>query len=197
MMRRSSLFALVGLVSGLLLVSGCAATMKEQPKYEPLAYSEFYPDGASARYAPANTVARGVAANADPALATGAVNGTPVPDFPFPLTVDDLKRGEGLFNDTCAPCHGRTGAGDGIVVQRGFTKPPSLTAPNIVALSPGQVFGVITNGFGAMPPYGQILQPTDRWRVTGYVRALQASQSGTLNDVPPEMQNQIKPAGGQ
>jgi hypothetical protein len=66
-----------------------------------------------------------------------------------------------------------------------------------VALSPGQVFGFITNGFGAMPPYGQILQPPDRWRVVGYVRALQASQNGALNDVPPEMQNQIKPAGGQ
>ena len=48
-----------------------------------------------------------------------------------------------------------------------------------------------------MPPYGPIVQPTDRWRVVGYLRALQLSQTGRLEDVPPELQNQIKPAGGQ
>jgi mono/diheme cytochrome c family protein len=194
MRRNSSLLVLLSLAA---LLSGCAMTMKEQPKYEPLAYSDFYKDGKSALYPPANTVARDVVGNTDAAFATGQLNGTPVPDFPFQLTVDDLKRGQGLFNDTCAPCHGRTGAGNGIIVQRGFTKPPALNAPNIVALPPGQLYGVITNGFGVMPPYGPILQPTDRWRVVGYVRALQLSQSGTLQDVPPDLQNQIKPAGGQ
>lgn len=189
--------SLLALLVGALLLGGCAMTMKEQPKYEPLAYSEFYPDGASARHPPANTIARGIAANEDSVLVTGQVNGTPVPDFPFPLTVDDLRRGQGLFNDVCAPCHGRTGAGDGMVVQRGYTKPPSLTAPNIVALSPGQVYGFITNGFGTMPPYGPQLQPTDRWRVVGYVAALQLSQTGKLDDVPPEFRDQIQPAGGQ
>ncbi|MGE5602546.1 MAG: c-type cytochrome [Nitrososphaerales archaeon] len=194
MMPKSRLLALLGLV---FLLSGCAMTMKTQPKYEPLAYSEFYPDGSSARHAPANTIARGVTMNTDPVLATGQLNGTPVPDFPFQLTADDLRRGQGLFDDTCAPCHGRTGAGDGVVVQRGFTKPPSLTAPNIVAMPAGQLYGFITNGFGVMPPYGPILQPTDRWRVVGYLRALQLSQNGTLEDVPPDKQNQIQPAGGQ
>ncbi len=128
---------------------------------------------------------------------TGQLNGTPAPDFPFQLTVEDLRRGQGLFNDTCAPCHGRTGAGDGIVVQRGFTKPPSLTAPNIAALPAGQIFAFITNGFGTMPPYGPILQPDDRWRVVGYVRALQLSQAGQLDDVPPELRNSIQPAATQ
>ena len=189
---------LLVLISAAILLAGCAMTMKEQPKYLPLAPSDFYPDQRSAQYAPADTVARGVAGNTNPVLVTGQLNGTPVPDFPFPLTLDDLKRGEGLFNDTCAPCHDRTGSGNGVIVQRGFPKPPfALTAPNIVQMPAGQIFGVITNGFGAMPSYGQILQPTDRWRVVGYVRALQLSQTGTLQDVPPEQRNQIKPAGGQ
>ena len=190
-------FRLVALVALALVLSGCAMTMKVQPKLEPLAYSEFYPDGRSARYPPANTVARGLTENQNPVLVTGLLNGTPVPDFPFPLTIDDLRRGQGLFDDVCAPCHGRTGAGDGVVVQRGYTKPPSLTAPNIAAMPPGQLFGSITNGFGAMPPYGPILLPPDRWRVIGYLHALQLSQNGRIEDVPPELRNQIKPAGGQ
>lgn len=179
------------------LLGGCATLMKEQPKYEPLAYSEFYPDAKSALYPPANTVARGVAESANSVLVTGAVNGTPVPDFPFAMTADDLRRGQGLFNDVCAQCHGRTGAGDGVIVQRGFTKPPSLTAPNVVALPAGQIYGFITNGFGAMPPYGPILQPPDRWRVVAYLRALQLSQNGKIEDVPPDMRDKIQPAGGQ
>jgi mono/diheme cytochrome c family protein len=194
-MKRNS--RLLIFLAAALLLGGCAMTMKEQPKYEPLAYSEFYPDGKSALYAPANTVARGIAGNTDPAFTTGQLNGTPAPDFPFQLTADDLRRGEGLFNDTCAPCHDRTGSGNGVVVQRGYPKPPSLTAPNIAAMPAGQLYGVITNGFGAMPSYGHILQPTDRWRVVGYLRALQLSQSGKIEDVPPDQRNQIKPAGGQ
>lgn len=180
-----------------LLAAGCAMTMKAQPKYEPLALSDFYPDGRSARNPPENTIARGITENINPVLATGLLNGTPVPDFPFPLTEDDLRRGEGLFDDVCAPCHGRTAEGNGVVVQRGFITPPSLTAPNIAAMPAGQLFGFVTNGFGAMPSYGEILQPTDRWRVVGYLRALQLSQSGTIDDVPPDQRNQIQPAGGQ
>ena len=125
------------------------------------------------------------------------MNGTPVPDFPFLMTTEDLRRGQSIFNDVCAPCHGRTGAGDGVVVRRGFTTPPNLSAPNIVAMPPGQLYDFSRNGFGAMPPYGPIVQPTDLWRVIGYLRALQLSQTGSIEDVPPELREQIRPAGGQ
>jgi mono/diheme cytochrome c family protein len=184
------------LVIGLLL-GGCAMSMKEQPKYGPLDLSEFYADGRSSRDAPANTVARGLAGNEDAVFVTGKLNGTPVAEFPFQLSVEDLRRGQSLFDDVCAPCHGRTGAGDGIIVQRGFTTPPPLWAPNLVEMPPGQLYDFTKNGFGAMPPYGPILQPADLWRVVGYVRVLQASQTGRLEDVPAELRDQIGPAGGQ
>jgi mono/diheme cytochrome c family protein len=178
----------------LLLAAGCASTMKVQPKYGPLAYSEFYSDHAASRNPPANTVPRDITAS-DPALLTGMVNGQPVADFPFPLTRADLQRGQTLFNGICAPCHGRTGMGNGVVVQRGFSAPPTFHDDRLRNAPPGHYFDVITNGFGAMPSYGQILQVPDRWRVIGYIRALQLSQNAKLSDVPPDMQNQIK-AGG-
>ena len=40
--------------------------------------------------------------------------------FPFAITRADLDRGEERFNIYCSPCHGRTGEGNGMVVQRGY-----------------------------------------------------------------------------
>lgn len=195
MTRQAKLVALLALA---LVLGGCAQGMKEQPKLEPLAFSEFYADGSSARHPPANTVARGVAQNVDPVFMTGKnADGTHVAEFPFSLTEADLRRGQTIFDDVCATCHDRTGGGNGVIVQRGYVRPPALSAPNIVAMPVGQLFDYTHNGFGAMPAYGPIVQPTDLWRVIGYVRVLQLSQTGSLEDVPADMQNQIQPAGGQ
>ncbi len=194
MMFRAKLLALAGV---LLLLAGCSTTMKVQPKYPPLAYSEFYADHQSARQPPANTVARDVTIGQDQVLLTGKVNGQPVTEFPFRLTADDLRRGQSLFDGICAPCHGLAGMGDGVVVDRGFTRPPSLHSDTIRNMPPGQLFDVVTNGFGAMPPYGPILQAPDRWRVIGFIRALELSQNATLNDVPPDQRGQINPPVGR
>lgn len=188
-------FALLVLGFCLLAAAGCAATMKVQPKYLPLSYSDFYPDHQASRNPAANTVARGMVFT-DTALMTGMVNGQPVNEFPFPLTRADLQRGQTLFNGICAPCHDRAGTGNGVVVQRGFTKPPTFHADRLRNAPPGHFFDVITNGFGAMPTYGPILQVPDRWRIIGYIRALELSQNATTNDVPPDMRSQIQ-SGGQ
>jgi mono/diheme cytochrome c family protein len=45
---------------------------------------------------------------------------------------------------------------------------------------------VMTNGFGAMPAYRTMIPPSDRWAIVAYIRALQTSQSATIDDVPPE-----------
>jgi mono/diheme cytochrome c family protein len=194
-MARSPLMRLGALALCLLLVAGCAATMKVQPKYLPYTPSEFYPDNLSARPSVPNTVARGVS-NQDTLLVTGMVNGQPSTDYPFRLTAGDLRRGQALFNGICAPCHGRTGEGNGVVVQRGFSQPPNFNTDRLRTAPPGHFFDVITNGLGAMPPYGPIVQAPDRWRITGYIRALQLSQDARVSDVPADTQNQIK-SGGQ
>jgi mono/diheme cytochrome c family protein len=194
--RGISLLARLGILTlCLVVVSGCATTMKVQPKYLPLAPSEFYPDNQSARSAPANTVARGLVGQ-DQLLTTGMQNGQPATQFPFPLTAGDLQRGQQLFNGICAPCHDRAGTGNGVVVQRGFSQPPAFHSDRLRSAPPGHFFDVITNGFGAMPAYGPIVQAPDRWRIIGYIRALQLSQDAKSSDVPADMQNQIQ-SGGQ
>ena len=124
-------------------------------------------------------------------LLTGMVNGQPADVFPFPLTAADLQRGQALFNGICAPCHDRAGTGDGVVVERGFTPPPTFHSDRLRSAPAGHFFDVITNGFGAMPAYGPIIQVPDRWRIMGYIRALQLSQDATLEDVPPNLRDQL------
>jgi len=84
----------------------------------------------------------------------------------------------------CAPCHARTGQGDGMVVRRGYKQPPSMHDPRLRAQPVGYFYDVMTRGFGQMPDYAAQLAPRDRWAVAAYLRALQLSQQGTVDDVP-------------
>jgi mono/diheme cytochrome c family protein len=193
--RRGARLAVWLAVTGfLLLAAGCAATMKQQPKYLPLEFTEFYPDNQSARVPPTATIARGLVIS-DTLLTTGKVNGQPVNEFPFQMSKEDLQRGQSLFNGICAECHDRVGTGQGVVVQRGFSAPLTYHSDQVRNMPVGQMFDIVTNGFGAMPAYGPILQVPDRWRVIAYIRVLQLSQNAKLSDVPPDMQGNIKPGG--
>jgi hypothetical protein len=71
-----------------------------------------------------------------------------------------------------------------MVVRRGFKRPPSFHSERLRGVAAGQVFDVITNGFGAMPRYSVQIEPQDRWAIVAYVRVLQLSQNATLDDVP-------------
>lgn len=118
----------------------------------------------------------------------------------FPMAIDAaaIERGQERFNVYCAMCHGMTGEGDGMIVRRGFRKPPSfhedrLQEPNSSA---SHLFDVITNGWGAMPSYAEMIPAEDRWKIIAYVRALQLSRKGKVDDVPAAERGKLQ-AGGQ
>jgi cytochrome c553 len=108
------------------------------------------------------------------------------PGIPFEVTLDVLERGRERFDIFCAQCHGRTGQGNGMIVQRGMKVPPSFHEPRLKAMPEGYYFDVITNGFGVMYPYATRIEPRDRWAITAYVRALQLSEDGRIEDVRAE-----------
>ncbi len=157
--------------------------MHDQPKYIPLRESEFFGDARSARPLVQGVVARGQL-HADALLYTGKVNGADTTEFPFPIDANVLARGRERFNVYCSPCHGRTGLGNGMVVQRGFRRPPSFHDQRLRDAAVGHFFDVITNGFGAMPDYAAQVRVTDRWAIAAYIRALQLSEHASLADVP-------------
>jgi hypothetical protein len=136
-----------------------------------------------------------VAGNVPGAGQTGTPGG--VNEFPFAITAKELDRGEERFNIYCAMCHGQTGYGDGMIVRRGFRRPPSLHDDRLRNESLGHFFDVITNGWGAMPDYSQEIPPRDRWAIIAYIRALQLSQNTPAAEVTEEQRRQQRtPAPG-
>jgi mono/diheme cytochrome c family protein len=157
--------------------------MANQPRYDPLEASDFCADGMSARPRIEGTVARGEL-SADPFFDTGKVNGAVTDGFPIPITIEVINRGHERYDIYCSECHSRTGDGNGMIPARGYRRPPSFHTETLRTATTGHIFDVMTNGFGAMPPYGKMIPPRDRWAIVAYIRALQLSQHATVADVP-------------
>ena len=173
------------------MCAGCRQDMHDQPKYTAYKPSAFFADQRSARPTIEGTIARGHL-NEDELLYTGRVGGQPATVFPF--TVDDavMQRGRERYDIFCTPCHGLTGDGDGMVVQRGYRRPPSFHVDRLRQAPPGHVYDVITNGFGAMPDYAAQIAVRDRWAIAAYMRALQLSQNATAAELSSDAQGRLK-----
>ncbi len=189
-LRRS--LALASLLGALGCNNEWIDPMKNQPKYLPYAESSFYADGRSMRPPPEGVVSREMAYN-DPLLRGGDPDAG-VFIARIPLTVDYalLDRGRNRFNISCAPCHGTAGDGDSMVGQRMLLRPPpSLLTNDIRVLPDGKIEEVARVGYGLMPGYEGQLTSRDRWAVTAYVRALQASHNAPLDAAPPEERQRL------
>ena len=167
----------------MLCLAGCRRDMQDQPKYKDLRGSAFFNDRRSARPKVPDTVARGFL-HANEVFSTGKKNGQPIAELPMPLTRELLDRGRERYAIFCSPCHGLTGDGLGVVVQRGFRQPPSMNIDRLREAPIGYFFDVQTIGFGAMPDYAGAIPAADRWAIAAFVRALQLSQRTTVADVP-------------
>lgn len=195
---RRSVVCLLGACA--LVLGGCSEQdMVIQPKYLPLQKSDFFENGQSSRPIEPGTIARGQLI-LNTAFETGTTDGKSLADF-IPIQGFDpkeklgvaesrearrtaLERGRERYNIFCSPCHARTGDGDGIIVQRGFTKPPSLHEQRLRDAPPGHFFHVITNGYGAMYSYASRISAADRWAIIAYIRALQLSRDARIADIP-------------
>jgi len=173
MRLRNQLIALAVLAAGF---AGCERNdMMNQPRHEPMEESKFFADGQSSRPIMPGTIARGqlVANN----MRFAGLPEGPTPDaFPFEITKADLERGRQRYEIYCSVCHGATGDADGMIVRRGFVKPPSYHEQRLKDAPVGHVYDVITNGFGAMYSYNDRIFPEDRWRIAAYVKVLQLAQ---------------------
>jgi len=157
--------------------------MHDSPYYKGLRSSPLFANGSAARPLVAGTVAR-EHLDDDVTLNQGKVNGQHATAFPFPITREGLDRGQERYNIYCAPCHGRTGEGNGMVVQRGYRQAASYHIDRLRDAPVGYLFDVVTNGFGVMPDYKAQIPVEDRWLIIAYVRALQLTHHATTSDVP-------------
>jgi mono/diheme cytochrome c family protein len=178
-----------------LLGLACRQDMHDQPRYEPFEKSDFFADGRASRPFVAGTVARGTL-HENEALFTGKVGKDFVSELPMEVTADLLLRGRTQFEAFCSPCHGRTGQGDGMIVQRGFKRPPSYHTDRLRGVPVGYFFDVMTKGFGAMSDYASQVSVEDRWAIAAYVRTLQLSQHAPVSDVPAERRADLEASLG-
>jgi len=170
--------------------AGCRQDMHDQPKYKAFRPSDFFGDDRSARPLVEDTVARGQL-RADAAYFTGKQGTMPVDVLPVAVTPALLRRGQQRYGIYCTPCHGQTGRGDGMVVQRGYRRPPSFHIDRLRNEKTGYFFDVITSGFGAMPDYAAQVTVADRWAIVAYLRALQLSENARLEDVPADRRDAL------
>jgi mono/diheme cytochrome c family protein len=168
--------ALLGFASAAALGLAACDNMANQPKLNP--YEVQY--GAHTKWpvTPApNTVAR-----------DDALHPTAAP----PITMALLERGRQRFDIYCAPCHGRFGDGSGMIVQRGFPHPPSYYSDALRNAPSQHFYDVITHGYGVMFPYAERVEPADRWAIVAYIRALQASATAKIADVPADQRSALQ-----
>lgn len=170
--------------------SACRQDMHQAPRYDPLEKSDFFADQRASRPLVEHTVARGFLRD-DTVFYTGKVEGQPVADVPaaalkaFDGSLEKMVvRGQERYNIYCSPCHGKTGDGQGMIVQRGYKQPSSYHIDRLRAQPLGYFYDVITIGFATMPDYAAQVAPQDRWAIAAYIRTLQYSRYAPLADVP-------------
>jgi hypothetical protein len=213
---------LAGLVAVLALaaLAGCRGQLSDDPpvllernmydteRYNPESYSQLFDDHRTMRQPVAGTIARdrySESGQDEPEIGTGLTADKTgyVMVVPPPLVnhmggmEKFLARGQERFGIYCAPCHGLTGDGKGMVVckrdkptdpceSRGFPPLPSYEDPRLRHMPDGQIFATITHGVRTMPAYGPQIPITDRWAIVAYVRALQLSQMAEAKPAQPE-----------
>jgi mono/diheme cytochrome c family protein len=177
--------------------------MDRQLKLRPQQPNGFFTNGLSSQLPPPGTIARGeplqtvsgpVYAFEDAPVNTGRVTGTTnfVETNPLPVTGPLLQRGRERFNIYCAPCHGALGDGNGITKKLGVMPTvANLQDKRIVEMADGEIFNTITFGKGLMGAHGPLVLVADRWAVIAYLRALQLSQLGSVDDLPPDQRKML------
>ena len=179
--------------------------MKRQLKLRPQQPNAFFANGLSSQLPVPATIARGtpIQTAAGPVLPfedspvnTGRVTGTTnfVETNPLPVTGTLLRRGQERFTIYCSPCHGAQGDGNGVTKKLGMAVVANLHDKRIVEMGDGEIFNVITHGKAPnflMQPYAAQVPVEDRWAIIAYVRALQLSRLGTVDDLPAEWRDKL------
>jgi len=175
------------------------ADMDSQPKFKTQRENLIFADGRSMRDPVAGTVAQGQLRD-DDALYLGKVNGAWARTFPSQVTptAELMDRGEQRFGIYCAPCHGQSGEGDGMVHLRasklgqGWVQPSNIHQQYIREQPVGQLFNTITHGIRSMPAYGPQISAEDRWAIVLYLRALEKSRAANLGELTAEQRQNLK-----
>lgn len=174
--------------------------MDQQPRMEAQEVNKFFEDKRSMRQPVEGTRARGLL-KSDVAYYEGTdANGEWIADIPVEVTKELLYRGQERYDVYCSVCHGGTGAGDGIIMtgNYGYVPAPTYHQDRLREAPDGEIYSAIYNGVRTMPSYATQIKVEDRWAIVAYIRALQASQNVSEDEINDydvdvnELQNEYK-----
>ncbi|MGC3957859.1 MAG: cytochrome c [Verrucomicrobiota bacterium] len=179
--------------------------MKRQAKLRPQTANGFFANGLSSQLPQPGTVAqekpllvagKEVYSFEDAPVNTGRLTGSTnfVELNPFPVSKTLLDRGHRQFNIYCAPCHGQTGEGTGITKKIGaMAVVANLHDKRIVQLTDGEIFNTISQWQRC---HAGLCAADYQSRTAGqsspYLRALQLSRLGTVDDLAAETRAKLK-----
>ena len=179
--------------------------MDNQPRYKPQATNEYFSDHMNSRPKPAGTVIRGQGweekevfsedylenYSHSTALYEGKnEDGSWATEFPIEVNYETMKLGREKYDIFCTVCHGAAGNGKGVTSKYGVI-PANLLLDTYRTMPEGQIFETITDGKNTMFGYGEKVTPEERWAIILYVRALQRSQSATIEDIPADQRKEL------
>lgn len=177
-------------LASLVALTGCARgctssrppihlnpSMDNQPKVRAQAASTFFYDGAAMREPVPGAIAIGGLKEDTPFFTGKGADGQFI--AASPVAVDDavVARGRDRYRIYCQPCHDARGDGKGILFQRGNVPTATFHQEKLLKYTDGQIFDVITNGFGLMAGYRWPIPPADRWAIVAYVRVMQRERA--------------------
>ena len=172
--------------------------MEEQPKPLPYETSQLFPDQRTMRPIPEGTVSREAPRGAIVHLQDRPDGGALVIPAEPALSQQVLDRGEHEFDIVCAACHGVRANGVSVVATKmALRPPPSLLEPSVRQLDSDQLYAVISDGYGMMPPLRAWFSPEDRWAVISYLRALQLAAAVPASKLAPQDLRQLASDGGR
>jgi len=168
--------------------------MDRQAKLRPQTTTKFgaWADGQSSRLPVTGTVARGSAFEDNEKNTGKKADGAFTEVIPVPVNAQFVKRGQERFTIYCQPCHGALGDGKGITSKFGMAATANLHQERLIKAPDGEIFNTITNGKNLMGPYGDKLDPRNRWAVVSYVRVLQLSRLGKKEEIPDAVRATLK-----
>jgi putative copper resistance protein D len=106
-----------------------------------------------------------VAAWAGGALAQSSAN-------PVPADAASVARGQELYMQSCAMCHGFQGRGDGPMARTIVPRPSDFRIHMAEGHTPEQLFDWVSNGVPdtAMPGYANEFSVEDRWHMINFLQ---------------------------
>lgn len=184
--KRASLGSMPRSIAFILMITsilyGCDRTRHDKGyEYFPdmahsLAYETYsanpnFADGISMRTPPEGTVPRHMVPYAYPATPEGREQAGRALINPLEVNQELLNEGKELYRIFCQSCHGLQGDGKGSLHTSGkYVIPPASLVKDEFKLKPsGEIYHVITTGWGVMGAHGAQISPEDRWKIVMFI----------------------------